>query len=378
MAKFMILVMVFSVGFSVPTRSVHAGYWGEEWMVEFYDTALDKILYYLEGVLLSKLKSAAMRMLDQQIEKLVGGGGGNAPMFITDFREYIGGVATDYTHDVMNDFFTNSLQGKFSVANYLEVGGVPGFSRSGGNSLQLTAMISQEMQGVVSEYVPTFDYDQNSAGPGLPGTMRDLNLFVENAMNNPVGAQIESKRMFEETLSENAEIQKIKALASGYAPKEKDGQVLTPSGTIEAIVDRVKTTGLDEIANAANWQELAAGVASSYANKVITKAIQTGIGKVESKIAQKFGTTGLAIAKEIGNDYINNGPGTQFATKTIEKGKIEYQSISNPSDTKSSGSSSYFNDWSFSSKKVDAPAASKPPSSSGVQWGEFTSKKLSD
>lgn len=325
------ILMVFAIGFGIPTRTAHAEMWGTNMIAALVHKMLDRLDRYIEGVLLSQLKSAAIKMLDKQIDTMFGGGSGNEPLFVTDFKEYIHEVSKSYTHDVMNDFFTNSMRGTFSASNYVEVGGKVGTFANGVNTgINAAAEVAQSMRLAVKEELPAFDFDKKSLDPSLRGglSVRDLNQMVNNPMNNSIGASFQAKEMFYATLSQSEEIQKVKAQASGFIPKEKDGKVVAPSALLEGMVVKVKTMSTDVISTAENPEQLVAGVVTSYANQVITRVVQQGLGKVESVIAKKFGDVGAQVAREIGTDIAKEGLGANFSKETQQKETAKPTSMS--------------------------------------------------
>ncbi len=354
----LMILMVFTIGFGMPLHSARAEMWGTNMIAALVQKMLDRIDRYIEGILLSQLKSAAVRMLDKQIDKMFGGGSGSEPLFVTDFKEYIHGVSLDYTHEVMNDFFTTSMRGKFSVSNYVEVGGMTGsFSNGFGSQMNAAAEVTRSMKQAVNQELPTFDFDTKSLNPSLQGglSVRDLNQMVTNPMNNSIGATFEAQRMFSATRSEREQIQMVKAEASGFIPKEKDGKVVAPAGLLEGMVVKVKTMSTDIITSAGNPQELAVGVISSYANQVINRTIQAGLGRVESVIQGKFGDIGVQVAREVGSDVVNEGVGANFSRGTQQlqtiRPNIMSKSISSSGSTNGACVFCEESGYSFSSNK---------------------------
>lgn len=334
------LITIFLFGvFLLSAPTAQAGYWGEPTAAAFLKMALEKIQRQIEGVMLASLKGAAIQMLDNSVNQLLGGGAGGAPVFITDYRDYIQGVAMNNTQSVMNDFFTNSMRGKYSAANYVEVGGISGVSLD----LNLPGIIKKQMGlasrgGMLSgsgRRSPQYDFDQRSSNPNLQGglrSFRDLNLLVSNPMNNPMGASMVSEELYHRTLSENEEIQKVKAISSGFIPKEVNGQVITPAGTFEAMVASAKTLPNLVIANAENPSELVGGLVSSFANRAISNLVQVGIGQVQSKILGNFGGLGNQVARTLGGGLISSGPGSRFARDITQEVTIKARSMTNPAN----------------------------------------------
>ncbi len=317
------ILMVSAFGFGIPLHSARAEMWGTNMIAALAQKMLDRLDRYIEGVLLSQLKSAAIQTLDKQVDKMFGGGSGTGPIFVTDFREYIHQTSLSYTHGVMNDFFTTSMRGKFSVSNYVEVGGMTGIFTGGGaaSEVNVAAEVAKSMRLAVEEKSPVFDFDTKSMDPSLKGGLssRDFVQLVTNPMNNSIGASLQAEEMYYATLSESAEIQKVKAQSSGFIPNEKDGQVIAPAALLEGMAVKVKTMSADVITAASNPEELAVGVISSYANRVVNGVVQAGFGRVESVMANKFGVFGSQFAREVRSDIVNEGLGANFSTETRQQ-----------------------------------------------------------
>ena len=354
----LIILMVCTIGFGMPLHSARADFWGTNEIAALVIKYLDKLDRYIEGIILSQLKSAAIKMLDKQIDNMFGGGSGNEPLFVTDFKEYIHGVSTSYTNDVMNDFFTTSMRGTFSASNYVELGGTMGTFASGiDTGINAAAEVAQSMRSAIEEELPKFDFDTKSLNPGLTEglSIRDLNQMVNNPMNNSIGASLQAKKMFYSTLSQREEIQKVKAQASGFIPKEKDGKVVAPAALLEGMVVKVKTMATDVITAAENPEELVVGVITSYANQVVTRIVQQGLGRVESMIASRFGDVGVQVAREIGTDIANEGLGANFSRETEQREAARPTSMSRTTTSAGSSSGSCIfceeNGYSFSSSR---------------------------
>lgn len=71
----LVVMMVFAIGFGTPLHSARAEMWGTNMIAALVQKMLDRLDRYIEGVLLSQLKSAAIRMLDKQVDQMFGGGG---------------------------------------------------------------------------------------------------------------------------------------------------------------------------------------------------------------------------------------------------------------------------------------------------------------
>jgi hypothetical protein len=118
----MLLTLILCVGFVLTTPMAHADAWGANMAAMLMKQVMEKIARQIEGALLGSLKMTAMNMLNSQIGQLIGGGGGAAPRFITNWEDALIADPTRKTQLYMNDFFTLSTRGMGSSANYIRAG----------------------------------------------------------------------------------------------------------------------------------------------------------------------------------------------------------------------------------------------------------------
>ena len=113
--------IVLVIGFSMSAAPARAEFWGTNYTAAIIDYMFEQLSYQIEGMLLVNLKGAAIQMLNQQVQQMLGGGSGGNALYITNYQDYIQGIARDNAQAMMNDFFTNSTRGKYASANYMEV-----------------------------------------------------------------------------------------------------------------------------------------------------------------------------------------------------------------------------------------------------------------
>lgn len=330
--------IVLVVGFSLSAVPARAEFWGTNYTAAIIDYMFEQLSYQIEGMLLTNLKGAAIEMLNEQVQEMLGGGSGGNALYITNYQDYIQGIAMDNTQDMMNDFFTNSTRGKYASANYMEVGSVGGASVD----MDMAGLIQNAMQTTgVDGRAFQYTFDQLSSGSSISGglgSMRDLNLLVSNPMNNPMGASMVATEAYNRTLSENVDIQKVKAMSSGFIPNESDGEVVTPAGSIEAMTTSVETMSNDVISNAENYGEIMGGMISSYATKAISKMVQKGVGKAKSEFSGGSGNIGGQISNYSSDNLSTNGMGSQFSSEFGQQTNVQSRSM-----TSSSGAQQHFN-----------------------------------
>jgi len=101
---------------------------------------LEEISKRIEGIILGALKQQAAKMLNQQTNKLVGGGKGKQPMFITNWQDYMVKQPQNVTKTYMNDYLSKITSGKGSATGYQSssssgIGGLLGSGSSGSSSV---------------------------------------------------------------------------------------------------------------------------------------------------------------------------------------------------------------------------------------------------
>lgn len=322
--------IILVVGFSLSAIPARAEFWGTNYTAAIIDHMFEQLSYQIEGMLLTNLKGAAIQMLNQQVQEMLGGGSGGNALYITNYQDYIQGIARDNAQAMMNDFFTNSTRGKYASANYMEIGSVAGVSID----MDMAGLVQDAMQSVgIDGRALQYNFDQLSSGSDIVnglGSMRDLNLLVSNPMNNPMGASMVATEMYNRTLSENVDIQKIKAMSSGFIPNESGGEVVTPAGSIEAMTTSVETLSNDVIASAENYGQIIGGMISSYATKAISRMVQKGVGKAKSELAGSFGNIGNQISNYASGALNTSGIGSRFSGEFSQQINVRSRSMTSP------------------------------------------------
>lgn len=329
--KLVTLALALSVVFVSTPGTARAEIWGSNYAAAFVKEMLEKIQRQIEGTLLASFKSMAVNMINRQIDDLIGGGS-NGPLFITNWEDFIYRAARDQTNMVMNDFFTQTSRGKYSMANYVGVGDVNSVAQSYlGKMVQQAKMATTEPP----EY-PQYDLDSVVSSPDViftTGDWRGLNAMFANPANNVYGMTLMAEQKYQSELSKNIDLLTAEAVANkGFSSVKQDGYVITPGSTLADVVSSAKKLPNEIIAAAENPGELVGGVLMSVMNKTITNLVQQGIGKVQSRVAREVGSIGGAAGRFAANELITRGPGAAVADAFKQQVRIKVNSYTNPAN----------------------------------------------
>lgn len=303
--------------FSAP-HAAQAGYWGEPIAAAQMKFTMETIRRYIEGALLGSLKVAAVQMLNQQVGQLVGGSSVGEALFITNFNDFLYQGPAQRTELYMNDFFTLTTRGKTSGSNYIGVGDSGGI---GGNYASYLVSVGRQATTEAAG-INTYNLEEYTPSPEAmfaEGDWRAFNAFFSNPANNPYGYSLQAEKAYQEKLAMEQQEATVKALSSGFLPAESNGTVITPAGTIEAVVADVSTLGNKVIAAASNPTELLSGVVSGMANRMISNLIQRGVGQVQSNIQRELGNVSRSLNTASTQASQQSGPGAQFNSSTAQR-----------------------------------------------------------
>jgi hypothetical protein len=331
MRKGLLVMTAILIVFASQPHVARAEVWGSNFGAAFIKEMLEKVARQLEGTLLSAFKSMAVNMLNKQINELIGGGS-KGPLFITNWEDFIYRAARDQTNMVMNDFFTSTTRGKYTMANYVGVGDVNSVGQS-----YLGKMIQQAKMATTEPPAgPTYDLDAVVTSPDViftTGDWRGLNSMFANPANNVYGMTLMAERKFQSELSKNINLLTAEAVANkGFTSVKQDGYVITPGSTLADVVSSAKTLPDRIVASAENPGELVGGVLMSVLNKTVTNLVQQGIGKVQSRVAREVGSVGGAAGRFVANELITRGPGAAVADTVKQQTLIQVRSYTNPAN----------------------------------------------
>lgn len=304
-----LLIMLAGTVFPVPVR---AGYWGEEWMATFWQTAADKMWAQMQAVILTNVKMLVINAINRQIEGLVGGVNGSGALFITNWEQYLIKVPEEENRLYMNDLLSQSTRGKCSGLNYESIAK----GKFDMNYISTLCQSANFASNTGSNALMQVTIDQYSAAPLKDiqeGNWRTLNAMFSNPANNPFGFSLMAWEAKQRDLIQRQERAKTEAIAGqGFLGVKKDGITVTPGRTVADLVQNIKTLGNNVLANAKDPGEFIGGVISAVANQVITQMLQKGFDQVNTAIAReqnKFNKQIKDAAQDINKQL---GPASQY------------------------------------------------------------------
>jgi hypothetical protein len=271
------------------------------------DTLVQNIMAMLKGI----AKRAAIEMARDVANRLVSGGSSKKAAFITDYKEYIYGIALDEGMVYMNDLLTTVTDGKSSALNYVVAGG----------SLQQLGMnymnyLNAEVNAAFAADRCKYNLDQYTSNAMVSlgeGDWRVLNAVVSVDCNNPLGLSLMIKEETEKKVAQQQEIAKTKAIAgSGFTGVEINGKTVSPGSIIAGITETTQTEVLRLVGNSTEWGELIAAAAGAFANQALNNMYQQGFEMVSKNISRELGKVDTQIRGARADLQRQLGPGSQF------------------------------------------------------------------
>lgn len=299
-----------------------ADQWGANIAAAIMKQAMERIYDQMQGMLLGSLKVAATQLLNSQINQLIGGGATGQALFITNYETFLYREPIQETNLYMNDFFTLTTRGKGSSSNYIGVGNMG----SGVRGNYSGYLIDQARRSTTDRSSYTqMNLDEYTSSPEVmfaEGDWRAFNAFFSNPANNPYGYTLMAEEAYYSKLSSSIEVQKVKAQSSGFRPVERNGQVITPSGSIEALTTSVQNMGNNIITNATNPAEFLSGAVSAMVNRMISGLIQQGIGQVQANIQREIWSVNGQVGQELGSLSQTLGPAARFVPSVLQRTNV--------------------------------------------------------
>lgn len=305
------------VAFSAPQAKADIWFIGAVW--EALGEVFDQLGDLIKGMMLGALKSAATQVLNDQVNRLVGGTSAGKALFITNYQTFLYQEPLQKTNLYMNDFFTLSTRGKGASANYISVGDTGGLGGNYSNYLVQQAKLATVDS---SQRQPQMTLDQYSPSPQqmfAEGDWRAFNAFFSNPANNTFGYTIMAEQAYQSKLAQTQGAAATEAQSSGIIGSKKDGQIVAPAATIESMAGKVQTIGTDLIASATNVQEFIASAVASAATQMVNKLIQQGVGEVQAHIQKEVNSVSSELSGAQNEAMRTNGPGARFSSDITQR-----------------------------------------------------------
>ena len=305
------------VGFSAPQAKADIWFIGAVW--EALGEVFDQLAGQIEGMMLGALKAAAMQVLNEQVNRLVGGSSAGKALFITDYQSFLYQEPLQKTNLYMNDFFTLSTRGTGASANYISVGDTGGLG--GSYSSYLIAQAKQATVGSAQNQAQmTLDqYTPNPQQMFQEGDWRAFNAFFSNPANNVFGYTIMAEQAYQSKLTSEQQARSTEAQSSGYIGSKKNGQIVAPAATIETLAGKVQGIGTDLLAASKNPGEIISSAVAAAAGQMINKMIQQGVGQVQANIQKEVNSVKTEVSSAQSDAVRDGGPGAQFSASVTQR-----------------------------------------------------------
>jgi len=329
LARCMIFILVFAGVLTLSVPRAWADEWGSDPVSVAMTHTLSVITRNIEGALLASLKMTAMQALNSQVGQFVTGTTMGDTLFITNYDDFLYRAPAQRADLFLNDFFTLTTRGKAYSSNYIPAGHNGNFA--GNYSAYLTAVGRQAALGNGVNVVNLDEYIPSPEQMFAEGDWRAFNAFFTNPANNPYGYALQTEQAYQQKLAMEQQQAMIKAsTAGGYLPKQNNGMIVTPAGTIQHMVGNVTTLANQVIAAAQNPAELAAGVITAMANRVIGNLIQRGVGEVQANIQREIGNVDRAIFMYGNQQSQQFGASVRFIDETAQRTSAVINSATTP------------------------------------------------
>ncbi|MFA5961421.1 MAG: hypothetical protein WC848_01920 [Parcubacteria group bacterium] len=292
-----------------------------------FKQAQEEISYTIKGMIMGSMKQAAVKMLSQQMDSFISGGG-SGPKFITNWQDYLIAAPARNAQTYANDYISRALAGRGS-SSYQTVGSVLGASTiaeegfgkeavlGASDSSSSSASFAQSIQTMAQDTIVDIKEWQLSY-PGDPAQMfqgsslSNLNLYLlgdGNGGNTIWDAESAIAQQYAAALESEKAIASAQSIANqGFI-----------SDTTSGIIDKPGILYKEMQANADNLPNLAVTSANSIGelaaaavSKVISSAVNKAVSGVKQKVNQQITTVNNKASSEINKTVDAYGPGALY------------------------------------------------------------------
>jgi hypothetical protein len=307
-----------------------------------YKQTMEKIDWNIKGIIMGALKQQAARIINEQVNKLVGGTVGSGAMFITDWEDFLVREPQRQANTYMNDYLSQITRGRGSSSGYsYRTGYVLGASDSkasegffGGKvlgideedpnsptfegSAQPTAssdnyyedLLDTAKAATTERQDPTPTFEGNPSQVFEKGNLRDFNLLLRGTNYPPAFLTSVRVKYREYSYNQDREAFARSIAYHGYLGTTKNGRIVTPGSTIEQTVANAQDIGNKIIAAAQHPEELISSVVANVVNTAIKQGIGTVANMVDRQVNQvtdKALNTVNTSLKSVGPRALYNG-----------------------------------------------------------------------
>lgn len=302
----------------------HAGYWGEAYLAVLLEQSLEQIAKNIESTVLGTLKVAAVQVLNNQVNQLVGGTSIGNSLIITNYEDFLYRAPEQQARTYVNDLLSlRILRGQYSAANYIpasdQSGGIGGNYQSYLREVALSAIGS----GNTSERTTGYDLNQYTADPATmfaEGDLRAINAWATNPANNPIGITLIAQSQYQSELERQQRVAEISAQSSGLRPvTDERGNIIAPAASVEELVTSVQSLGQEIIVAADSPGQLLSGVVVGLVNQTVNNLVRKGVGDVQQAINRELGGVTRQVNSAIRDAEGSLGPAAPLLNETLRQ-----------------------------------------------------------
>jgi|GEM_PF-4611541 len=290
---------------------VQAGVWGENIASSFLKQVLEVIWQQIKALLFSIAKRVVIELARDAANRLTSGGMNKKPAFITDYKEFLYGVAMDEGLVYMDDLLATYLGGKGSGLSYaVSTGNLSGLGQNYLNYLNL------EVKSQFTKDNCKYNLDQYTSNPVRDlskGNYRVLNATVTYPCNNPLGLSLKTRKEVQKKIMNKRELNKTKAIAGqGFTGVEVDGKTYSPGKVIADMTSEANNLGNSLITDSRDLGELIGAAAGAFVNQAMSNMYQKGFENVSAKLTRELGRADKKIKAARADLERDLGPGAAF------------------------------------------------------------------
>lgn len=320
---FFIMALVFNMITFTP--QAHAWWTVSNIFGSFAQTGMENILEQIKVALLAALKASAVKAINGNVGKLIGGNSTAEALFITDWNEFLYQRPQSQTQVFMNDFFTTVTRGKGQTINYVSSGDA-GNPTSGNYASYLVRQADQAIaasDGTDAFAQLGYDLDEFAESPDeifRKGDMRAFNAFVSNPMNNSFGFVMTATAVHATKMNQAIDAARTEASSSGFIGKKDpgSGKTITPAATIDKMLADTQNIGNNIVAAAEN-PGIVSTIITAMINRAVNNMIQKGVGKIQASIDREIKKVDMQIGKELDKANKKLGPAAKWLDETSQK-----------------------------------------------------------
>jgi hypothetical protein len=283
------------------------------------DNVWEEMRQNIGGAIMSAAKGMFVQIMNQNVMVMIGGGGQQGPMFITNWQQFLYAQPQQNAQAYLNDFFTLTTGGRSSSADYRSVSGlgqggtladngigrrlwlsregvVAGISASedsseGVSSGNYEGYLKESAEKSVLKQPPQVNIHECASDPAAifsQGDWRCFSSLVSNPANNKIGYSLLAQDAYSQEKGKQEWMAFAQGIAGqGYLPKTgSDGSISTPAITIRDVVDGVQDLGNKIIAGVSNPGEFLGSTITSVANQAMQVAVQVGMNTAQGALNQ--------------------------------------------------------------------------------------------